>query len=77
MGGGTTRPVASVLCRTKPRDPQSSTHARSTIPLKGALYSTTIAFFSRFPTVCDVCAPTANHFLMAGAFKFVSFFSGS
>jgi hypothetical protein len=37
----------------------------------------TYAFFSRFLTVSDGCAPTVSHFLMAGAFRLVSFFRGS
>ena len=39
--------------------------------------SRTIAFFSRLATVSLGCAPTASHFLMAGALRLVSFFRGS
>ena len=43
-----------------------------------SLYSSrTIAFFSRLATVSLGCAPTASHFLIAGALRLVSFLSGS
>ncbi len=37
----------------------------------------TMAFLSSCRTVSEGWAPTASHFLMAGAFRFVSFRSGS
>jgi hypothetical protein len=39
--------------------------------------SMTMAFFSKARTVSEGWAPTLSHFLMAGAFRFVSFRSGS
>ena len=36
-----------------------------------------MAFLSSLSTVSDGCAPTESHFLIAGAFKLVSFRSGS
>lgn len=50
----------------------------SSLPSRLQSYSSrTIAFFSRLATVSVGCAPTASHFLMAGALRLVSFLSGS
>jgi len=40
-------------------------------------YSTTIAFFKSLSTVSEGRAPTASHFLIAGALRLASFFKGS
>lgn len=40
-------------------------------------HSSTIALFNNASTVSEGCAPTDNHFLIAGALRLASFFKGS
>jgi hypothetical protein len=63
----TVLPAIATLPRSMPR----SFHP---VPF---VQSMTIAFFSKARTVSEGWAPTASHFLMAGALRLVSFRSGS